>query len=129
MIRILIDECLSPELVALLYARGYEAAHVNILGFSGYRDRALIPFIQNEDWTFVTNNRRDFLALYRNLEIHAGLLIILDANTTAKQVSAMTAAVDAIEARGDDMVNQLVEVHADFSVTFGSWPFDQDNRP
>ncbi len=36
-----------------------------------------MPRIVAEDYTFVTNNARDFRKLYGNEEIHAGLVIIV----------------------------------------------------
>lgn len=129
MIRFLFDECLSPSLVSEAHARGYDASHVNFLGLGGFRDRALLPVIQNDDWTFVTNNRRDFLKLYRNLEIHAGLLIILPAATAAVQMALFVRALAAIEPARTDLIGQLVEVDETGEVTIRAWPFDGDNRP
>jgi hypothetical protein len=33
--------------------------------------------VRREDYTFVTNNRTDFIALYAKEELHAGLVIIV----------------------------------------------------
>ena len=95
-----------------------------LLGFS---DRALLPQIVGGNFTFVTNNRRDFLRLYRHIEIHAGLLIIIPSTGAQGQIRLFLGALDAIEARQVDMVNQLVEVDSDGTVTFSSYPFEGDN--
>lgn len=73
----LIDECLSPDLVALAHARGFDATHVVFRGLAGSPDRALLPIIRHQDFVFVTNNARDFLKLYARENIHAGLVIIV----------------------------------------------------
>lgn len=64
MIRLLFDECMSPRLVGVAQRRGFDASHVNYLGLSSTPDRLLLPVIAGGNYTFVTNNRRDFLRLY-----------------------------------------------------------------
>lgn len=118
---------MTVELVAEAHARGHDASHINLMSLLGYSDRALLPKIVGGDFTFVTNNRRDFLALYRQVDLHAGLLIILPSVNVAGQVRLFLAALEAIEARGADLINQLVEVDADGTVTFTSYPFEGDD--
>lgn len=115
------------ELVAEAHARGYDASHVGFMALLGSSDRALLPQIVGGDFTFVTNNRRDLLRLYKHVEVHAGLLIILPSINVVGQIALFLKALDAIEARGADMVNQLVEVDGDGAVTFGTYPFFGDN--
>jgi predicted nuclease of predicted toxin-antitoxin system len=129
MFRLLIDECLTPDLAGLALDRGIEAAHVNFQGLSGRPDWQLLPTIIGNDYTFVTNNRRDFLRLYGNLDVHAGLLVIVPAVRTARQMELFAIALDAIEAARFDTVNQLIEVGEDGTVTMSAWPFEGDNRP
>src|SRR5271165_2508209 len=54
-----IDECLSPDLVALALARGLCALHVVWLNRDGADDRDLAALGAERDYVFVTNNRRD----------------------------------------------------------------------
>lgn len=124
LIRLLIDECLSPLLTAVAYARGIEATHVNYLGLASAPDHILLPVIAGGDYTFVTNNRADFLRLYRHIEVHAGLLIIVPARRKQVQERLLGVALDAIAARGFDTVNQLCEVNEDGRVEFSVWPFN-----
>jgi predicted nuclease of predicted toxin-antitoxin system len=57
MIKLLIDECLSTELVSLAIAAGYaQSNHVTWLGKRGIKDWHLINIVVQYDWTFVTNN-------------------------------------------------------------------------
>ncbi len=59
--KLLIDECLSPELAKLAQIRGHgESSHVVWLKKSGWKDWQLKSVILDGDWTFVTNNVTDF---------------------------------------------------------------------
>ncbi len=58
--RFLIDECLHTTLVAVAQSRGHECFHVNWLGLSGETDWDLMPRIVEGNFTFVTNNARDY---------------------------------------------------------------------
>jgi hypothetical protein len=117
---------LTIELVAEAHARGYDASHINFMALLGFSDRALLPQIVGGDFAFVTNNRRDFLRLYKHVEVHGGLLIIVRSTGVYGQIRLFPRALDAIEARQLDMVNQLVEVDGDGAVTFSSYPFEGD---
>ena len=59
--RFLVDECLHESLVGVAHATGFEATHVNHLGLSGRPDCALAERIIKDEFTFVTNNRVDFI--------------------------------------------------------------------
>jgi predicted nuclease of predicted toxin-antitoxin system len=76
-LKFLIDECLHTSLVAVAQDHGHDCFHVNWLGLSGETDWDLMPRIVAEDFTFVTNNARDFRKLYANEQLHAGLVIIV----------------------------------------------------
>ena len=73
----LIDECLSPALVALAHGRGSSAVHVAHVGLAGVKDRSLMPFIRQGSHTLVTNNRIDFRLLHAAEELHDGLIVIV----------------------------------------------------
>ena len=77
MAKLLIDECLHTSLLALAHASGHIADHVTYLGLGSSKDQELVKFSVERDYTFVTNNRSDFLALYRRTPLHAGLVIIV----------------------------------------------------
>ena len=107
--RFLVDECLHTSLVAVAEGRGHEARHVNWLGLSGETDWDLMPRIIAEDFTFVTNNARDFRKLYAREEIHAGLLIIVPQVAPDKQRELFDALLDEL---GEDsaIVNEIIEI-------------------
>ena len=74
---LLIDECLHESLVRVAHGAGFEAIHVNHLGLSGKPDWELADRIVKDEFTFVTNNRVDFMRLFGKMELHAGLIIIV----------------------------------------------------
>jgi hypothetical protein len=84
--KLLIDECLSPELTKLAHAAGYgESSHVVWMGLAGRKDWELKTVILDGDWTFVTKNSVDFRGSpsrpglkgqYADVAIHAGLICL-----------------------------------------------------
>jgi hypothetical protein len=60
-VKFLIDECLSLDLVEVARVRGFvESSHVVWMGKAGWKDWELKPFILEGDWTLVTRNSVDF---------------------------------------------------------------------
>lgn len=107
--KFLIDECLHTSLVAVAQDRGHDCFHVNWLGLSGETDWDLMPRIVANDFTFVTNNARDFRKLYASEELHAGLVIIVPQVLPALQrelfIAVLQEFVDAQE-----IVNEVLEI-------------------
>jgi predicted nuclease of predicted toxin-antitoxin system len=106
--KFLIDECLHSSLVTVAHGRGYVCDHVNFLGLGSYKDWELMIKIRDGDYTFVTNNRSDFTALYRREEVHAGLVILIPNVTPARQQELFRAALIHIGNR--QLTNSVVEV-------------------
>jgi hypothetical protein len=57
-----------------------------------------------QDYTFVTNNRSDFLALHRQEPLHAGVIIIIPSVAPARQRELSSTALKHIGAR--DLTNE-----------------------
>jgi hypothetical protein len=119
--KLLIDECLSPELAQLARIRGHgESSHVVWLDKSGWQDWSLKPFILDGDWTFVTSNAVDFRGpadrpgsrgQYADVPIHAGLICLggpATGMTLDDQLVLFEIALDEIGA--GELVNQVLEV-------------------
>ena len=106
--KLLVDECLHLSLVHLARAAGHVADHVIHLGLGGSKDWKLMAFVVKHDYTFVTNNRSDFLGLYSKIPLHAGLIIIVPNVTPSRQQGLFQAALDHIEGR--EPVNSVIEV-------------------
>ncbi|MBB4420812.1 putative nuclease of putative toxin-antitoxin system [Rhizobium leguminosarum] len=110
--KFLIDECLHTSLVAVAQAHDHECFHVNWLGLSGETDWDLMPRIIEQDFTFVTNNARDFRKLYAREDLHAGLVVIVPQVLPALQRHLFALILqDLAEAR--DIVNEVIEVTLD----------------
>jgi predicted nuclease of predicted toxin-antitoxin system len=118
--RILVDECLSVALVGVAKGRGLYATHVVWLGREGTQDWNLVSLISEGGFAFVTNNRRDFLKLYADLDLHDGLIIIVPSVRGEEQVRLFNVALDAAEAL-DSTMNKLIEVDLDGLVQVREW--------
>ena len=113
-----IDECLSPTLVGRANRRGYWATCNRDRDLLGLRDEALHEIVIEEEAVFITNNEADFVALYRRVDLHAGLLILPQVETREALWPLLETALDYIEqhakAGGEPaaewMVNKRVEI-------------------
>jgi len=106
-VKLLIDECLHTSLIEVAHAAGYVADHVNYLGLGSSKDWQLMATIRAKDYTFVTNNRSDFLSLHGQEPLHAGVIIVVPNVMPARQRELFTAALKHIGAR--DLTNTVVE--------------------
>lgn len=106
--KLLIDECLHTSLVEVANAAGHVTHHVNYLGLGGSKDWELMATIRAQDYTFVTNNRSDFLVLHAKEPLHAGVIIIVPSATPIRQRELFSAALAHIGVR--DLTNTVVEV-------------------
>jgi len=107
-VKLLIDECLHTSLVEVAHAAGLLADHLNYLGLGSSKDWQLMATIRAEDYTFVTNDRTDFLVLYGQEPLHAGVIIIVPNVTPVRQRELFTAALKHLGAR--DLTNSVVEM-------------------
>ncbi len=67
-----------------------------------------MPVIRGHEYTFVTNNRSDFLGLYGKEALHAGLIVIVPNVVPSQQRNLFMAALKHIGTR--DLTNTVVEV-------------------
>lgn len=107
--KFLIDECLHTSLVAVAQNNRHDGFHVNWLGLSGEADWDLMPRIVAEDYTFVTNNARDFRRLYSIEGLHAGLIIIVPQVVPALQRELFDLILRDLAA-GEELLNEVVEI-------------------
>ncbi|MBY3179702.1 DUF5615 family PIN-like protein [Rhizobium leguminosarum] len=107
--KFLVDECLHTSLVAVAQHHGHDCFHVNWLGLSGETDWDLMPRIVAEDFTFVTNNARDFRKLHAREDLHAGLVIIVPQVLPGQQRELFTLVLQELAA-SPDLVNEVIEV-------------------
>ncbi|HET8863804.1 MAG TPA: DUF5615 family PIN-like protein [Solirubrobacterales bacterium] len=116
-----IDECLSPTLVARANRRGYWATCNRDRGLLGAADKILHKLVIDEEAVFVTNDEADFVALYRQVDLHTGLLTLPQTDRREALWPLLDAALDYIElaakAEGETpsewMINKRVEIAID----------------
>src|SRR5437016_1131843 len=80
----------------------------NHLGLSGKPDWALAQRITNDEFTFVTNNRVDFVQLFGRIELHTGLIVLVPNVVPAQQRALFQAALQF--SQGKDLINSVIEV-------------------
>ena len=124
MISFLIDENLSPLLVATAQGFGHLAFHINHRGWSSMKDPQVLRQLLDEDLTLVTNNWDDFRPMLARAEVHAGVVVILPNVRRDRQVELFCAALSVIRDHAPplDMVNTVLEVDADGTVVRYSMP-------
>ena len=66
-----------------------------------------MKLIAEREFTFVTNNRSDFLALYNREDVHAGLIVIAPSVGPAQQRELFDAALRHTGA--EDPMNTVIE--------------------
>lgn len=134
-----IDECLTPTLVERANRRGYWATCNRDRDLLGTRDEALHKIIIDEEAVFVTNDEADFVALYRRVDLHTGLLILPQTSKREALWPLLDAAIDHIEQHAklagetaaDWMLNRRVEIDLTGTATHRdlSRPTDGNNPP
>jgi predicted nuclease of predicted toxin-antitoxin system len=121
-VKFLFDECLHMSLIIVAEKNGHEARHVNWLGLSGHADWMLMRRVVDEDFTFVTNNARDFQRLYARTPLHAGLIILVPQVTPPQQRNLFLALLEYLDTV--DLINEVVEIRLiDGNVTFDRYTF------
>jgi predicted nuclease of predicted toxin-antitoxin system len=107
-VKLLIDECLHTSLVSVAHAAGHSAEHVSHRGLGGLKDWQLMRVIRDQELTFVTNNRADFLDLHGKEPLHAGVIVIVPNVVPLQQRELFAAALKHVGTR--DLTNTVVEV-------------------
>lgn len=118
--KLLIDECLSPELAKLAQSRGHgESSHVVWLGKGGWKDWSLRTVILEGDWTFVTRNSIDFRGpasapgsrgQYAEVAIHAGLICFNGPEGMDLDLQLELFELALNEVADGDLINQVLEI-------------------
>jgi predicted nuclease of predicted toxin-antitoxin system len=110
-IRLLIDEQLSPRLVKWLAERDIHAQHVAHLGLAGTADPDIWLYAYAHDFAVVTMNARDFLRLAAGVPLHPGLIVLRESGLTRdEQWARVSAAVDCLLEMNEPLVNRVIEV-------------------
>jgi hypothetical protein len=92
----------------IAHAAGVAATHVNHLGLSGKPEWALAQRIAADEFRFVTNNRADCVQLFRKIDMHLGLIVLIPNVAPALQRALFQALLVYLGQR--DLVNTVIEV-------------------
>lgn len=114
MIRLLLDENISPALIGKLGEQNVYAEAVPHVGLAGQPDHAIWNYALEHDFAVVTINARDFIRLLQ-VEMHPGLIVLREGGLTREeQWARILPLVEHIRKSGDAdfLVNKLVEVLA-----------------
>lgn len=125
-----IDECLSPTLVARANRRGYWSTCNRDRDLLGVADKNLHELVIDEEAVFVTNDEADFVALYQRVDLHTGLLILPQTDRREALWPLLDAALDYIEKQAraatetaaEWMLNKRVEVDPSGKATHDELP-------
>lgn len=126
MIRLLLDENISPALVNRLGEDDVFAQAVPHVGLSGRPDHEIWRYALDHDFSVVTTNGRDFIKLL-NVDVHPGLIVLRQSGLTREeQWAALLPVVEHIKASGDDnfLLNKLVEI-----ISLGQWETSHIPKP
>jgi predicted nuclease of predicted toxin-antitoxin system len=105
----LFDECLTTDLPEAIATTRHYGFHVRDLGMLGLGDPEVVNRAIAADYVVVTNNRADYLRLYRRLDLHSGLVVIVPAVPRERQVELFLLVVAHIDGL-HDLINKLVEI-------------------
>ena len=121
LVKLLVDEDLSPSVAVALCGDGINACHVRDRDILGVKDHGVLDRAYAEDRILVTANVDDFVKLARKRELHAGMILVEDATLIRdEQLAVIRAAVAFIE--DNDMVNRVLWVNLDGSMEFEDIP-------
>jgi predicted nuclease of predicted toxin-antitoxin system len=118
---LLIDECLSAELPAIAHELGFEAYHVARFGLAGAPDHAIFAKVAERGFTFVTNNRDDFVELAGRVDLHGGLIVLMSQGRRESQKAMLRAALLHVREIGG-LINRVLEVQQDGQITVFELP-------
>ncbi len=112
MIRLLLDEHISPALVGRLAEFGVYAQSVPHVGLGGRRDREIWKYALDHDLAVVTTNARDFIRLL-DVDVHPGMIVLRESGLSrAEQWERIRPIIESLTDSGeqDPLVNKLIEV-------------------
>lgn len=120
--KLLLDENMSPWVAQELCKAGIDACHVRDRGMLGDTDTQVLDKAFDEDRIVVTCNIDDFVDLAGDRELHAGVILVEQADLRRQgQLDLVRRAIVAIEQQGD-LINQVLRVALDGTMAFEDIP-------
>ncbi len=112
MIRLLLDEHISPALAGRLAEMEVYAQSVPHVGLAGRGDSEIWKYALDHDFAVVTTNARDFIRLL-DVDVHPGLIVLRDSGLSrADQWDRLRPVIEHLKRSRDQdpLVNKLIEV-------------------
>src|ERR1700722_5555732 len=110
--RLLLDEHISPALVARLAEVGIYAQSVPHVGLAGRADHEIWQYALDHDFAVVTTNARDFIELL-DIDVHPGLIILRESGLSREeQWDRLWPVIEHVQNSGDPdfLLNKLIEI-------------------
>ena len=112
--KLLIDECLSPDLAALAWDAGLHCAHVARVGLRSAQDWQLVQYAIDNDWVIVTSDSAHFKTLVGRTAMHPGLVCLNAAHGKMNMdVQKRLFRLVLTQLHDRDPVNEVLEVTVD----------------
>ncbi|MBB5686242.1 putative nuclease of putative toxin-antitoxin system [Sphingobium boeckii] len=102
--------------------------HVNWVRLDGQRDQIVAVYAVADDYIMVTNNGADFRPIYRTLDVHPGLIVILPSVRKKDQLRLFSMILRNLAGKVD-LINKLLEIDLDGAIRITDLPPHQANMP
>jgi len=112
MMRLLLDENISPALVRLFAQVDVYSQSVPHVGLAGRADHVIWQYALDHDFAVVTTNARDFIALL-DVPVHPGLIVLRESGLSRReQWEWLKPVVEFVKKSGDEdfLLNKLIEI-------------------
>lgn len=112
MMRLLLDENISPALVRRLAQVDVYSQSVPHVGLAGRPDHVIWQYALDHDFAVVTTNARDFIALL-DVPVHPGLIVLRESGLSREeQWEWLKPVLEFVKKSGDEdfLLNKLIEV-------------------
>jgi predicted nuclease of predicted toxin-antitoxin system len=111
-VRLLLDEHISPALVARLADIGIYAQSVPHVGLAGRADHVIWRYALDHDFAVVTTNAGDFIRLL-DVDVHPGLIVLRESGLSREeQWNRIEPVIELAKHSGDEdfFLNKLIEI-------------------
>jgi predicted nuclease of predicted toxin-antitoxin system len=113
MMRLLLDENISPALVRLLAQVDVYSQSVPHVGLAGRPDHVIWQYALDHDFAVVTTNARDFIALL-DVPVHPGLIVLRRSGLSREeQWEWLKPILEFVKKSSDEdfLLNKLIEIN------------------
>lgn len=121
MVKLLLDENLSPRVAVVLRSEGHDIVHLRERGRLGIADADVLDLAFAEDRVLVTANVGDFRRLAAAREVHAGIVLLADGGLRRDEQCDLLRRVIGLLG-DDDLVNRALSVALDGRLSIEELP-------